>query len=98
MLSRMRHGGRPRARRIGLTLLGLAGLASALAPVASATIRFGANLNRRPNSPYTCGYFGFGSCSWESVEFNTQESGFPPVGRGLISRVRVRVGAFTGPR
>jgi hypothetical protein len=83
-------------RRIGVALLALAGLLSALAPVASATITFGANLKRRPNSPYTCGYFGFGSCSWESIELNTRESGFPPVGRGVISRVRVRVGNATG--
>jgi hypothetical protein len=84
-------------RWIGLALFGLGGLASALAPVADATVTFGANLNRPVASSYTCGYFGFGSCSWESVDFNTHESGFPPVGRGLISRIRVRVGAVTGP-
>jgi hypothetical protein len=79
-----------------MVLLGLAGLAGAVPPVAQATVRFGANLNRSPNSPYTCSYFGFGSCSWESIEPNTHESGFPPVGLGRISRVRVRVGAVTG--
>jgi hypothetical protein len=83
-------------RRTGVAFLGLAGILIALAPAASATITFGANLKRRPNSSYTCGYFGFGSCSWESIDFNTHESGFPPRGRGLISRVRVRVGGVTG--
>jgi hypothetical protein len=64
---------------------------------ASATTRFGANLNRAPDSSHTCGEFGFQTCSWESIDPGTGESGFPPVGRGVVSRVRVRVGPFTGP-
>lgn len=71
---------------------------SALAPaVATAKITFGANLNRQPDNPYTCGYFGYTTCTWESINFNTGESGFPPLGKGTITKVRVKVGNVSGP-
>lgn len=81
-------------RRIVLALLVL--LAAAPSSASAATT-FGANLNRVPDNPYTCGSFGFQSCSWESIQLATGESGFPPVGTGRISRVHVRVGNVTGP-
>jgi hypothetical protein len=67
------------------------------APAQSSAVTFGANLSRLPDNPYTCGYYGFSSCSWESINFSTGESGFPPVGRGVITKVRVRVGSVSGP-
>jgi hypothetical protein len=68
-------------------------------------VEFGARLNqRRPNSLYTCrnafGNFSarFNNCSWEAVNFSTGESFQPPIGRGVITQIRVRVGTRgTGP-
>jgi hypothetical protein len=66
---------------------------------AGAATTFGANLNRTPNNANTCQSFGYGpiTCSVESTNLVTGESGFPPVGLGRITRVRVRVGPVTGP-
>lgn len=78
----------------------LAVLAAAPAPASATT--FGANLNREPNSPYTCytaqtvpSYFA--DCSAESIDPTTGESDFPPAGEGVVTRVRVRIGPTTGP-
>ncbi len=74
---------------------------TAVPPPASATT-FGANLNREPNSPYTC-YTAqtiptyLSDCSAESIDTTTGESDFPPVGEGVVTQVRVRVGPTTGP-
>src|SRR3954447_25603175 len=93
----------------GLALALAVSVALALAaPSASATTTFGANLSRTPNNPNTCGSFDpgpqfgyppgtFDSCSWDFNNLATGESVFPPVGQGVISRVRVRVGPTTGP-
>lgn len=79
----------------------IAALLVSLAPPASArTITFGANLSRAPDSPYSCDQlnsFGYTTCSFESINFSTHESGFPPLGRGRITSFRVRVGPTTGP-
>jgi hypothetical protein len=78
----------------------LAALAAAPAPAGATT--FGANLNREPNSPYTC-YTAqtiptyFTTCSAESIDLTTGESNFPPAGEGVVTQVRVRVGPETGP-
>ena len=90
----------PEGTRGRAVILIVVALVLVLAPPASARrkITFGANLNRVPDSPYTCGSFGaFNSCSWESIDFTTGESAFPPVGKGVITKFRVRVGAVTGP-
>jgi hypothetical protein len=84
-------------RQRGRIALALLVVLAAAPSSASATTTFGANLGRAPDNPYTCGSFGFQSCSWESIQLTTGESGFPPVGTGRISRVRVRVGSVTGP-
>jgi hypothetical protein len=83
------------------TLAALLGILAAAPAPASATT-FGANLNREPNSPYTC-YTAqtiptyFTDCSAESIDPTTGESDFPPAGEGVVTQVRVRVGPTTGP-
>ena len=86
-------------RGIGCCIAVVAGTLLA-APVASA-VTFGADLNRPANNPYTCSDFLFGggptTCSAESINPTTGESGFPPAGDGVVTQVRVKVGAITGP-
>jgi hypothetical protein len=93
-------------RRLALAAVVLA--VFALPASAGASTTFGANLNRVPNNPSTCGSFDpgpaygyapgtFDTCSWDFNDLATGESVFPPVGQGVISRVRVRVGPTTGP-
>ncbi len=83
-------------RTVALTVASL----SIAAPASAMT--FGANLNREPNSPYTC-YTAqtvptyFTDCSAESIDPTTGESAFPPAGEGVVTQVRVRVGPTTGP-
>ena len=68
-------------------------------------VDFGARLaQRRPNSLYTCrNAFGgatsaYNNCSWEAINFFTGESFQPPIGRGVITQISVRVGTRgTGP-
>lgn len=73
----------------------------ALPSSASATITFGANLNRPPdNATYTCNnifpsYATYPSCTLESLDLATGESGFPPEGNGVVSIVRVRAAVNT---
>ena len=71
----------------------------ALASVPGAdAVTFGANLNRPADSPYACGDVLAGStCSAESLNPYTGESGLPPVGSGVVTRVRVKVGPVSGP-
>ena len=76
-------------------------VALAMSPPPASATTFGANLNREPNSPYTCitaqtiqAYFS--DCSAESIDTTTGESDFPPVGEGVVTQVRVRVGPTTG--
>ena len=65
-------------------------------------IPFGTNLARTPaeDAP-TCPAFQpftpTASCAWQSVNLQTGESPFPPTGNGVVTQVRVRVGASTGP-
>ena len=88
-----------------LVLTGAVLAVFALPASASASTTFGANLNRVPNNPNTCGSFDngfydpslFNTCSWDFNNLATGESVFPPIGQGVISRVRVRVGPTTGP-
>ncbi len=76
---------------------------AALVPgsAAAATATFGANLARVPNSTATCTQLQLipvaGTCTVESVNLATGESGFPPSGEGVVSAVRLRVGSATGP-
>ena len=77
-------------------------LASALGPSRAGAVTFGANLNRVPDNTARCpdiGYpiYSFSTCSSESTNLTTGESGFPPVGVGVVTQVRVRVGPITGP-
>jgi hypothetical protein len=89
---------RMRGRRGGLGVAWMAALAICLAlPAQSWGVPFGANLGRAPDSTTTCGDFGFSSCSADFTDVVNGESVFPPVGRGVINRVRVRVGPVTGP-
>jgi hypothetical protein len=86
---------------LAVTALLLATLAVALAPRAGA-VTFGANLTaRQPDNPYRCHDFIFyafiPTCSAESANLTTGESGFPPVGVGVVTQVRVKVGPVTGP-
>jgi hypothetical protein len=71
-----------------------------LAPRAGA-VTFGHNLARPADNPFRCGDFLIFpqavTCSAESTHLGTGESGFPPVGVGVITQVRVRVGPVTGP-
>lgn len=75
-------------------MVALASLAGV--PAASAAT-FGANLDRQPDGTYSCADFGAGSCTWTSTDLTTGESGVPPAGVGVVSRVSVRVGPVTGP-
>lgn len=82
-----------------LSLLTLVGVLSA--PRADA-IPFGANLNRAPTNNARCGDFvffppTFSTCSAVSTNLSTGENFFPPVGVGVVTQVRVRVGAVTAP-
>jgi len=74
-------------------------LGSGVAP--AATVTFGANLGRAPNNTTTCVglqlFPSSESCSVESSNLTTGETVFPPVGEGVVSNVRVRVGPVTGP-
>lgn len=84
-----------------LTALLLALSAAALLAPRAGAVTFGANLNRTPDSPYRCpDFYLFAfipTCSAESTNLSTGESGFPPVGVGVVTQVRVKVGPTTGP-
>lgn len=86
-----------------LAALALWALAGALLAPPADAVTFGANLDgRAANNPYRCPDIGapvysFPTCSSESVNPVTGESGFPPVGVGVVTQVRVKVGAVSGP-
>jgi hypothetical protein len=78
--------------------------ASILVPSTASAVTFGANLgSRAPDNPTACNdpgwffFFTFDSCSFGSQNLSTGENGFPPTGRGVITKVRVKVGPTTGP-
>jgi hypothetical protein len=84
-------------------------LALALPASAGASTTFGANLDaRQPDNSNTCGSFDpgpafgyppgtFDTCSFDFNNLATGESVFPPIGQGVISKVRVKVGGVSGP-
>ncbi len=85
-----------------LAALALGALGTALFAPRAGAVTFGHNLNRTANSPYVCGDFLYPfpqptTCSAESTSLSTGESGFPPAGEGVVTQVRVKVGATTGP-
>jgi hypothetical protein len=90
----MRRGGTFVLASLAALLLGT-GVASA------ATATFGANLARAPDNPVTCVGLQLlpssETCTVVSTNLVTGESVFPPVGEGIVSNVRVRVGTRTGP-
>jgi hypothetical protein len=86
-------------RGIGCCIAVLAGTL-ALAPAAGA-VTFGADLGRPADNAYTCSDFliqgGPTTCSARSLNAYTGEGPVPPVGTGVITSVRVKVGPVTGP-
>jgi len=91
-------------RRGGLLLLAsVAFVLFATGVSSAATVTFGANLARIPDNAATCVspqvqlIVQSPTCTVESTNVATGESGFPPIGEGIVSRVRVRVGPTTGP-
>jgi hypothetical protein len=96
----LRHG------LLRFVLLGATAVTLAVPAQSAAATTFGADLNRVPDNVVGCNeYFltvSFGtvsspSCSFGSQNLGTGENGFPPAGRGVITKVRVRVGPVTGP-
>lgn len=64
-------------------------------------VDFGARLSRRAaNGGATCRtatpYNYAVPCTWESLDLGTRESFLPPIGRGRITQVRIKVGNNTG--
>jgi hypothetical protein len=94
--------GRPAAATL-LIAFALSALVIALLAPRAGAVTFGHNLNRPADSPYSCTgwFYPFHfptTCSAESTHLGTGESGFPPVGVGVVTQVRVKVGNFpTGP-
>lgn len=85
-------------------LIGTLALAALLPAQASATVTFGANLNQVPADnivdcttlpPWGVPTFAT-SCTWYSTVSEAQND-IVPLGVGVITRARVRVGAVTGP-
>lgn len=88
--------------RRGTLALSLLTALLAAVPASAAAVTFGADLSREPNNADTCITAQaiptfVPSCSVVSTNPITGETSFPPLGEGIISRVRVRVGATTGP-
>jgi len=75
-------------------------LAAAL-PAQSSAVSFGTDLSRVPDNQTPCNQILFfnpiPTCSTTSNDPTTGEQLRPPVGRGIVTRVRVRVGPVTGP-
>jgi hypothetical protein len=87
-------------RRGALALIPLL-VALAAAPAGAGAVTFGADLSRQPDNTATCITIQFfpiygPNCSVVSNNPTTGENSFPPVGEGIVSRVRVRVGPATG--
>jgi hypothetical protein len=74
-----------------------------LVPAQSSAVIFGADLARAPDNTTACNdpswffFYTFPTCSFDFQNLATGESGSPPVGQGVVNRVRVRVGPVTGP-
>jgi hypothetical protein len=88
--------------RRGLLVFALLLATLAAVPAGAGAVTFGANLAREPNNTATCITaqtipFAVPSCSVLSSNPTTGETSFPPLGEGIVSRVRVRVGPVTGP-
>ncbi len=72
-------------------------------PASAAAVTFGANLARPADSAFTCTNVPSNlflqplTCTGQSINPATGESTFPPVGEGIVSAVRIRVGPVTGP-
>ena len=83
----------------GLCLL--LAVAMVAVPASASAVTFGADLNRTPNNTATCLNLQLivvaDTCTVESTNPATGESGFPPGGEGRVSEVKVRVGPVTGP-
>ena len=85
----------------------LAALATGIvaAPSQSWADSFGTNLDRPANNVTPCNStaWTFGlpnpntTCSFNSQDLTTGENAFPPVGTGVVTAVRVKVGPVTGP-
>ncbi len=92
---------RSRTVQTVLAALALCVLAAAVITPRADAIAFGANLSRPADNMTRCGQFLFPqqsiTCSAESTNLTTGESGFPPVGVGVVTQVRVKVGPITGP-
>jgi hypothetical protein len=85
-------------------IIGMLAMVALLPTQASATVRFGANLNQVPSDkmvdcttlpPWGVPTFA-SSCTWYSNVSET-ESDIVPLGVGVITHAKVRVGASTGP-
>lgn len=84
---------------------GLAALAAvavcAVAPAQGWAVTFGTDLGRAPDNTTACNQILFlnpiPTCSTTSNDPTTGEQLRPPVGRGIVTVVRVRVGPVTGP-
>lgn len=98
----MFRGGRTRRWTISLAVL-VAGMLAL--PSTGFAQTFGTNLNRPADNTTACNStfwtFGFPnphtSCSFNSSDVTTGENAFPPVGEGVVTAVRVKVGPTTGP-
>ncbi len=99
----MRRRGKGGGLAIAVAMLAAAFML--IAPAQSLAVTFGANLNRTPDNVTTCNSLAwtypyanpFTSCSFDFQDPATGESGFPPVGQGVATAIRVRVGQTTGP-
>jgi hypothetical protein len=86
-----------------ILLVALAVMAAVLAAASTAQARwFGANLGRSANATATCQSFvpfqRVPSCSWDtSGRVGDASEGMIVPGNGTITRVRIKVGAHTGP-
>ena len=84
-----------------LVLAGVAALVLVLGVAPAGAVTFGANLARTPDNAATCVNLQLivnsPTCTVESTNLATGESGFPPAGDGIVTNVRLRVGPRTGP-
>lgn len=90
-------------RAATLLLAACAALLLGTGTASAAVATFGANLNRVPDNAETCVgpniqlIVQSTTCTVESTNLATGESGFPPIGEGIVRDVRIRVGPRTGP-
>jgi hypothetical protein len=76
-------------------------LVGAAVPSPSSAVTFGTDLSRVPDNTTACNEILFfnpiPTCSTTSNDPTTGEQLRPPVGRGIVTTVRVKVGPVTGP-